>query len=188
MRPDGTTKVNPVVGAVYYVLGVARRVMAKKLYFIDDPFQSLTYSLAEASRYSTPAQALQALHDFAIRRGESGTGGCTGYGIDLIRVTESHSAPRRELVTSGDLSLLNEGPVVIFGACGGGYLQPSEGLIVWEWSYRSEHGLQTAKLFRNQQEALQFIADVMGNDLGPIELRVIREVPGETIVTEAVLA
>lgn len=94
----------------------------------------------------------------------------------LLRVTEVQEPPKRELVTSGDLSLL-DGPCVVHRADTDAYVPTSFGRGA---------DLENATVFDNQSRAIQSVG---GQYSGPVfRIIPIREVPGRTTYKEEVLA
>lgn len=100
--------------------------------------------------------------------------------VNLVRVEESPRPARRELVTQGDLSLLNTNPVVLFGNNIKKFLGRS--------NYFTEPTIETAVTFPNQGAALGWLLEQDRIVGGSVSVLPIREFQDESSVTETILA
>lgn len=132
----------------------------------------------DAGQFATVADALSAVEYF----GRTHVVNRAKWYFQLIRVEETISAPRRELVTTGDLSLLDKGPVVVLHQSRCSEFVRAGFTPTDSWTgYFSQ-----AQVFENQTEAIEQVRTILYTTR--FRIVPIREIPGETIVTETVLA
>lgn len=137
----------------------------------------------QAEQFRSVCSAISAVQSYAQKFGN--------WGIQIIRVEETPGPPRRELVTTGDLSLLDKGPVVIAtGRDSADFVRPKPQMF---GSWTSD--LSAAQVFANLAEALAYIATNSAASVPfypgtrtSLKILPIREIPGTPTVTETVLA
>src|SRR5690349_21225473 len=101
MPPKDLIEATQPTKKVYYVVKAFLR-----RYFTGNRRDPVGHTIGEAEKFRSVGEALRALERYSAAH--PSTWGAN----NIVRVEETTGTPRRELVTSGDLSLL-DGPVVI---------------------------------------------------------------------------
>lgn len=161
MRPE-TTNTATLLKRVYYVLkrSWSTQYRGENL-FVGD--------VSRAKKFDSIKEVI----DFLTSLGAGGT-----FASEIVRVEETPTPARRELVTTGDLSLLDKGPVVIQNVYGPSDMANNENSLAVSLAY--------AKVFANISEALMWFRTHPG--AGTCRIVPIREIPGDVTITETVLA
>lgn len=163
---------------VYYLLrsNIGKFFLAQPKENKRDTYNPVLGSRVDAGKFRSVTAALSAIQRAC---GASDSGQFVWPDVEIIRVEETPGVARRELVTTGDLSLL-DGPVV---------LRTRGGSFVGSSDDRGDFVLADARVFSTQRDALDYLNDesLFADNTG-FRIVPIREIPGTPTIVETVLA